>query len=158
MGKQLPRGHAYGIDISPAMIEKAGELSVGQRNCSYRLGNAEAIPFDDGFFNALLCTFSFHHYKNPDVALAEFRRVLDVDGMLVIIDAARDQSRVIWIQDRLRRSFEQSHVSYYTVHELLNLVRAARFSVVDSPETESGFMKYGKLFTGLVIMVCRPAK
>lgn len=157
-GRQLPHGQAYGIDISPAMIEKAEELNLGQENCSYHLGNAEAIPFDDSFFNAVLCTFSFHHYKHPDVALSEFSRVLEDDGILVIIDAARDQSSIIWLQDRFRRYFERSHVCYYTAHELLDLVRTSGLTTVEPPETESGFMKYGKLFTGLVILVCRPGK
>ena len=155
-GCRLPRGHAYGIDISPAMVRKAGQSTTNQVNCSYFLGNAEAIPFEDGFFNALLCTFSFHHYKNPDIALSEFRRVLNDNGSLVIVDAARDLSRIIWLQDRWRRHFERSHVCYYTVQELLDLIADAGLSTAQPPETETGFRKFGKLFTGVAILVCKP--
>ena len=138
------------------MINKARQISASYDNCRFHLGNAEAMPFEDNFFNALLCTFSFHHYRNPAAALSEFSRVLKKSGTLVLIDSARDLSHAIWLQDRYRRYFERSHVCYYTVDELSELIAQAEFRVCNPAERESGFRKFGKMFTGIVILVCKP--
>ena len=151
----LPNGSAHGIDISPAMVKKATGLSQAISNCEFSEANSESIPYDDNYFDSILCTFSFHHYQNPIGALNEFKRVLKDDGMLVLVDSARDVSLAIWLQDRGRRYLERSHVKYYTVKELKSLVEQSGFALQEDIHAESGFMKFGKAFTGLMILVCQ---
>jgi SAM-dependent methyltransferase len=153
----LPNGSAHGIDISPAMVKKATGLSQAIRNCEFSEANSESIPHEDKYFDSILCTFSFHHYQDPIAALSEFKRVLKDDGMLVIVDSARDVSFAIWLQDRGRRYLERSHVKYYTVKELKSLVEKSGFAIKEDIHTESGFMRFGKAFTGLMFQVCRKA-
>ena len=49
-------------------------------------GDAERLPFADGRFEVLLCNDSFHHYPNPGAAAAEFARVLQPGGVLLLGD------------------------------------------------------------------------
>ncbi len=153
--KNLPDGEAFGIDISPLMVKKAASLSYTEKNCQFSRANTESIPYEANHFDSILCTFSFHHYRDPQAALAEFRRVLKKDGTLVIVDSARDVSLAIWMQDRWRRYLERSHVRYYTVDELTHLLDKSGFGFKDEITIEKGMFKFGKLFTGLMIIVCQ---
>jgi ubiquinone/menaquinone biosynthesis C-methylase UbiE len=150
---RLDGGKACGIDISPKMIEKASSQTPKRGDIEFRVANSEAIPFPDEFFNAVLCTCSFHHYQNPNRALLEMKRVLKKGGTLVLLDSARDVSFAIWLQDRWRRYFERSHVCYYTTGELRKLVSAVELHVSEVT-TIKKFMDRKKVFTGLALLEC----
>lgn len=154
--KLLKSGKACGIDISPGMIENAIAQSrqIYNINIEYRVANSEAIPYEDESFGAIICTFSIHHYQNPLVALQEMKRVLKPDGKIVVLDAARDVSLAIWLQDRGRRYFEKSHVKYYTTGEMAESIRAAGLKIVGDIAKVNKFMSFNKLFTGLMIVEC----
>jgi len=154
--KSLSDGYAHGIDISPGMVEKAKGLSDSIGNSQFTVANSEEIPYSDNYFDSILCTFSFHHYQNPLTALSEFSRVLKKDGTLVIVDSARDVSLAIWLQDRGRRYFERSHIKYYTINELKSLIGQSGLRLKGNVKTENGFLRFGKAFTGLMIVVCEP--
>jgi len=47
-------------------------------------GEAERIPFPDGYFTRVFCTNALDHFEDPRVALREMRRVLSDDGYCVI--------------------------------------------------------------------------
>jgi ubiquinone/menaquinone biosynthesis C-methylase UbiE len=149
----LGSGTACGLDVSPRMIEEAYRQSL-RAGAEFHLGSADRLPFVGNSFDALLCSCSFHHYQQPLAALAEFRRVLRPGGRLVLIDAARDISIAIWLQDRWRRSLEKSHVRYYTTAEIGELLAQTDFRM----EEMLAFRRFAfkrKLFTGLVLVRCR---
>jgi ubiquinone/menaquinone biosynthesis C-methylase UbiE len=150
---QLGDGIACGLDISPRMIEEAQRQS-SSAGTEFHLGSADRLPFADETFHALLCSCSFHHYAQPLAALSEFRRVLYPAGRLLLIDAARDVSWAMWLQDRWRRSFEKSHVCYYTTGEMRNLFAEANLQV-EEVNTVRRIAFKGKLFTGLMLCRCR---
>lgn len=151
---RLQFGTACGIDISPKMIEKAMAHSPERQNIEFRVATSEAIPYPDESFSSILCTCSFHHYQNPIRALSEMKRVMKTRGKLVILDAARDLSLAIWLQDRWRRYLERSHVAYYTTRELERLVLEAGLSLLDQIITIKKFMDHRKMFTGLMLIQC----
>ena len=49
-------------------------------------GKAEALPFRDGAFDAILIGDAFHHLNNPSRAISEIKRCLDEKGVLFIFD------------------------------------------------------------------------
>jgi ubiquinone/menaquinone biosynthesis C-methylase UbiE len=148
--ERLESGSACGIDIAPGMIEKA-RAQNSRANVEFRVSSSEAIPYPDGSFSHVLCTFSFHHYAKPLQALSEIRRVLQQGGRLSILDSARDVSLAIWLQDRWRRYLERSHVRYYTIAEMQALLRQARFTPAADVLTFKKFRDHHKLFTGLAL-------
>jgi ubiquinone/menaquinone biosynthesis C-methylase UbiE len=74
---------AAGIDPSPAMVERAARRVP---RAEVRLGSAEAIPFGDGRFTAVLAVSTYHHWADSDAGLAEVRRVLAPGGRLLIVE------------------------------------------------------------------------
>jgi len=153
--KRLRCGTACGIDISPKMIEKAVTQTPRTLPVDFKVANAEAIPYPDESFSSILCTCSFHHYRNPVRALSEMKRVMKKGGSLVILDAARDISLAIRLQDLWRRYFERSHICYYTKAEMKALLKEVHLNLVGEISTVKRFMDHRKVFTGLILVDCR---
>jgi ubiquinone/menaquinone biosynthesis C-methylase UbiE len=70
---------AMGIDFATAMVAEATrrfpEVAFGE-------GDAEALPFPDASFAAVVCNFGILHFAQPDQALREAHRVLVPGGRL----------------------------------------------------------------------------
>jgi SAM-dependent methyltransferase len=77
-GAAASRGSAVvGLDFSPTMVAQATARYPG---VSFREGDAEALPFDNGSFDAVVMNFGILHLARPDAAIAEARRVLRPGG------------------------------------------------------------------------------
>ena len=73
-----------GLDISPGMLSQAHERLPG----SVVLADAQEIPFAGRSFDAITFVWSLHHIGDPVSALHEARRVLRVDGHVVVVSAS----------------------------------------------------------------------
>jgi ubiquinone/menaquinone biosynthesis C-methylase UbiE len=80
--KAAERGAAVvGLDIAEAMIALARRLHPG---LEFRSGDAEALPFPDASFDALVGNFVMLHLGRPEQAAAHFARVLAPGGRLAL--------------------------------------------------------------------------
>jgi SAM-dependent methyltransferase len=70
-----------GIDIAEAMVVLASRIHP---HLDFRVGNAEALPFPDDSFDAVVGNFVMLHLSRPDKAAAEFVRVLCPGGRLAL--------------------------------------------------------------------------
>lgn len=55
----------------------------------FQVANAEKLPFADASFDIVHSKDSLHHMRGPELALAEYRRVLKPGGSALIIEANR---------------------------------------------------------------------
>ena len=78
----------HGLDISPAMLERA-RLRLGE-GIDLRLGSAAATGYGPGSFDAVTCTKSFYLWDDPDACLAEIHRVLKPGGRAILYESVRD--------------------------------------------------------------------
>ena len=106
-------GHFAGIDISGGMIDKATVKAKGYNNISFIKASTENLPFDNDYFDNIICTNSFHHYLNPDKVITEIFRVLKANGKICILDITLDDFFVKWINQKLKEK-EEAHVSFYS--------------------------------------------
>ena len=68
-----------GMDFSPNMVAEARRRHPA---LTFLEGDAEALPFEDDTFDAVVIGFGLHHFPYPVRALAEARRVLRSGGRL----------------------------------------------------------------------------
>ena len=96
-----PTGTVYGIDPSPEMLARA-EKKARKAGVEVLLKNAmaQALPFPDAQFDAVLSTVMLHHLprKGRQQCAAEMRRVLKPGGRVLAVDfglAAREQKGLL---------------------------------------------------------------
>jgi SAM-dependent methyltransferase len=84
---------ACGLDFSPAMLAVAR-----QRNAAVRFdeGDAEALPYADAGFDAVVSNFGIHHVPRPLFALREAHRVLRPGGRVAFSFWAAPGENVAW--------------------------------------------------------------
>src|SRR5262249_19702186 len=76
----LPSARIVATDLNQAMLDQAMSRHPVHDRIMWRQANAEALPFDDGTFDAVVCQFGVMFFPNKINAYREVRRVLRPDG------------------------------------------------------------------------------
>jgi SAM-dependent methyltransferase len=80
-----------GVDFSPAMVAEAQKLHP---DVDFREGDAEALPFGNGLFDAAVMNFGILHLGRPDHALVEAHRVLRAGGKFAFTVWAKPEETI----------------------------------------------------------------
>jgi SAM-dependent methyltransferase len=81
-GRAAQRGAtACGVDIAEAMLVRARAQHEG---VEFTRGDAQALPFDDDRFDAVVGNFALPHLSRPEQAVSEAVRVLAPGGRLAL--------------------------------------------------------------------------
>ncbi|MBU1175017.1 MAG: class I SAM-dependent methyltransferase [Alphaproteobacteria bacterium] len=82
-----PGIRATGIDLSEAMLAKARrKLPVHGCEVDLRVGDAQALPFEDGSFDVVFLNLVLSVVPDPALCFAEAVRVVRPGGRLVVFD------------------------------------------------------------------------
>ena len=118
---------ATGIDVTPAMLERARDLArqQGLSNVTWDLGSALPLPYPDGTFTIVVSRFAFHHFPDPQAVLAEMVRVCAPGGRVLVCDvqASADPDKAAEF-NRMEILRDPSHVRAMPESELRELFRA----------------------------------
>ena len=111
--------HATGIDLTPAMLERAREeqQALGRLNVSWQQGDVLQLPYPNAHFSIVSSRFAFHHLQHAEAALAEMIRVCEPGGRVVVADSAPagPKADAFNAMERLR---DPSHVRAFTLDQL----------------------------------------
>jgi SAM-dependent methyltransferase len=117
-----------GLDLTDAMLSIARERTQqhGVINVSFRIGDAQNLPFESEEFDLVVSRLALHHMQHPIQALREMTRVLRHGGTVLIEDifASEHPDRAAY-HDRWEILRDPSHVHAIPLSELLQLFRDA---------------------------------
>src|ERR1700674_1327633 len=104
---------AVGIDLTPAMIEKARAEATRAciTNTEFICGDIYALPFADAVAGVVACGYAFHHMLEPARALAAMARVLRPGGRVAIADIIVPDGSGGAIQNAIERARDPSHTN-----------------------------------------------
>lgn len=142
--RALPQSEIVATDLNPAMLEQAGRR-VGD-GVRFQQADAQALPFDDGSFDLVVCQFGLMFVPDKVRANSEARRVLRDAGryMLVIWDsidrnlATRTAGRAVadLFPSEAARFYERAPFRYHDVGLIEQDLRASGFSGVEIETVE----------------------
>ena len=96
--RRFPSTHVEGIDLTPEMLE-IGRRKVAAAGLADRIrlsrGDAAALPYEEGTFDAAICAFGFRNFPDRAVSLAEAARILRNGGRLVVLEFFRPRSALL---------------------------------------------------------------
>jgi len=83
-----PDGLVVGVDMTPAMLEKARRAAEdsGLQNVEFRMGYAETMPIEDGWADVIISNGVLNLMPDKQAALKEMARVLKPGGRMQIGD------------------------------------------------------------------------
>ena len=124
--------HVTGIDITPAMLERAKLLTekLSLTNLTWQQGDIETLPFPDASFSVVLSRYAFHHFLKPSAVLAEMIRVCRPGGRILIADVALPPDKVD-AYNQFEKLRDPSHTRALTLEEFQSLVANANLQDVN---------------------------
>jgi SAM-dependent methyltransferase len=121
---------AYDVSTDMLAVVAQGSAARGLNNIRPQAGAAEALPFADREFDAVMSRLSAHHWRDLPRALREVRRVLKHVGRAIFIDSAGVDDPLL---DSHLQTIEvlrdRSHVRNYAPREWRSAFQAAGFQV-----------------------------
>jgi ubiquinone/menaquinone biosynthesis C-methylase UbiE len=72
-------------DVTPEMLYRVS----AHPSMSVRLTAAESLPFHDAYFDGLLCSDAFHHFRDQAAAVREMARVVRPGGCILVFEFRR---------------------------------------------------------------------
>ncbi len=132
--QQHPDGKAVGLDISPAMIQKAKakaqRLGLSEKQIEFIVGSADDLDMPVDSFDYIFCLNSFHHYPRPIETIKSIRPILKPGGCFVLMDPFTDNPiRRLW-SFILKRIFDEGYVTYHSRSFLASIISEAGLSLV----------------------------
>lgn len=92
LAKRHPGWTVTGVDLSDDMLARGRRRACDEGVSSrvrFARGSATKLPFADGAFDLVVSHFVLHHIPQPEVMLAEARRVCSANGGVCVKDLRR---------------------------------------------------------------------
>ncbi len=135
-----------GLDPSEKMLEQA---KVKSQDIKWVLGSAERLPFPDGLFSGVVCTFAVYLFPNLDPIFEEVERVMK-SGRFVLFTYLPEQIRNFWLTEYFPITLDRVAESMPSLPKLTSALRSAGFEKVSrenyfvSATVEDRFLSSGK--------------
>jgi SAM-dependent methyltransferase len=115
-----------GLDLSPEMlaVAEARAKEIG-RSIALMEGDAHDLPFADGTFDAVVCTYSLCIVTDVARVIAEMQRVLKPGGLLILVDHTRSTVwPIFWFQWLMEFIPSRTEGEYMTRRPALQVMAA----------------------------------
>lgn len=141
IARAFPRAKITCLDLSFPYTRHARTRLAAYPRVECVQGDAAALDFADGRFDAVYSVFLFHELPLPvrEQVLAEARRVLRPGGFFGFVDSLQqgDDPELDWALEFFPREFHEPFYAHYATHPMEELVRAAGF---EPPSGGTGYL------------------
>jgi ubiquinone/menaquinone biosynthesis C-methylase UbiE len=112
----------FGIDVSRGMLRQGAAYTAreGVTNMHFARARVEALPFESGFFDAVICCGSLHLFGDTTVALREIARVMKPGAILSVFTFTAGHGGILkcrrvreWIRKHGMHVFELAEMKQY---------------------------------------------
>ncbi len=120
-----------GVDPNAKLLDGARERASARGwQVDIRQGVGENVPFADGSFDTVVCTYTLCSVKDPARVLSEVRRILAPNGMLLFLEHGRapDAAVARW-QQRIEPVWKPLAGGCHLTRSIGSSLRGAGFSV-----------------------------
>ncbi|RLL97483.1 hypothetical protein CFD26_107100 [Aspergillus turcosus] len=99
LARLVPQGTVTAVELAPSVLRQASALASSQSvsNISFVAGDANALPFDEGTFDVVLCHQVLQHVRAPVRVLSEMRRVAKPGGLVAARES--DYGGFVWFPE-----------------------------------------------------------
>ncbi len=159
-GHVLEIGAGTGVNLKYYKESKVDSLKIIDRKLSDSLkisskdfftkvelieGDAESLPFSDGFFDSIVFTLVFCSVADPIKGLAEVRRVLKDNGKIIFMEHVKpDGGKLIKVTDKINAHWNSFSSGCNLNRETLQTIKSAGFAL--QPES---YRRKGVFITGV---------
>lgn len=149
-----PSGFAWGLDLTPKMLEIAGEAAgrEGLENVKFLLGLMENIPLPRNRLDAVMSNCAINHVQDKAAVYREVYRVLKPGGRFVVSDIMTDEPLPQSIKND-PEAVADCFGGAITVQEYEEALRTAGFNSVkvfkERRYPKNGFEMISRTFEGL---------
>lgn len=115
-------------DLTPVMLEAAQAFitSQGVLSVAFQEAKAEALPFQNQFFDIVTCRIAAHHFAEPEKFVAEVARVLKPGGIFLLVDnISPHDDDLAEVMNYIEKTRDPSHVWAYNVPTWFNWLTKA---------------------------------
>jgi ubiquinone/menaquinone biosynthesis C-methylase UbiE len=126
--KAVPQVKVVGLDLSEVVLQLARENvpnSDVSLRVSFKMGDAEDMPFEDATFDLVISSNTLHLVKNPVRMFNEVHRVLKPQGRFLMSDLRRSWLGIL--TEHIRACYTRQEV-----HDLLGQSRLRNWMIQDS--------------------------
>lgn len=141
--------HMTVTDITPRMLEQAEAFITAQvDNVSFKVADAEDLPFEDNSFDLVTCRIAPHHFPDAAKFVREVARVLKAGGLFMLQDQLLPEDKstadVIELFEKTR---DPSHNQAFSLSQWLAMFEAADLTIEETEETtkRQPFVKWSKV-------------
>jgi ubiquinone/menaquinone biosynthesis C-methylase UbiE len=104
-----PSKEVFGIDVSMGMLRQGAVYAAkeGIPNVHFARARVEALPFENGIFDATLCCGSLHLFTDTVTALGEMARVMKPEAILAVFTFTAGRGGILKFR-RVREWFRRN--------------------------------------------------
>lgn len=134
LAENFPASKIYATDLNPDMLN-VGKKNVLENNVEWKTADMQAIPFEDNYFDLIVCQFGIMFVPDKQKAFMEMCRVLKPGGFLIINswDKLEFNNVALTAHETVNTFFKDNPVMFYYIP----------FSYNDEKEIKNNFENAG---------------
>ncbi len=145
--QKLTQAQVYGLEPAEGMLDKARQKNQA---VTWRLGSAEAIPFEANTFDFIYMIDVIHHVPDIRLMFAEIYRVLNIGGKVCIVTQSHRQITQRPIARFFPGTIAVDWERYPDIDRIIAAATGAKLALIKTEVIESEEVELGAEFLELV--------